>query len=173
MPHHRFALAAAALILLGCIRVSPVGAQALGRIEQTETNVNSYYHFAERGTATIKVNVIGSVASPGIYEVSDGTNVETLLVLSGPSVGRQSDRGSGRQTVLVRLYRKQADGRELVYEANLSEDVGDGTDPPILQENDLLMVEVTESRIDWRDVLRIAQTVAVIGLAIDRFARAF
>lgn len=169
----RFVSAAAVLFLLGSICADIVSAQSLGRIEQTETNLRSYYHFAERGTATIKVFVIGTVTSPGIYEISDGTNLETLLVLAQPAANSPGGSGIGRQKMQIRLFRSDGTGRELLYEADLSEAIEQRRDHPVLQEGDLLMVEVKGNRVDWRDLLRIAQTLAVFGLAIDRLARRF
>lgn len=171
--HNRFLRAAAALVLLSTLPVPTAVAQALGRIEQTETNVSSYYHFAERGTATVKVLVLGSVASPGIYEVSDGTDLETLLVLAKPVINPPAGSGIGRSRMLVQLFREQTEGRELLYEAELSDTFERRSDRPVLREGDFLMVEMRENRLEWRDLLRIAQTIAVFGLAIDRLSRAF
>ena len=170
---HRYLSVAAALLVFGSICGLDVFGQALGRIEQTETNVRGYYHFAERGTATIKVFVVGAAASPGIYEVSDGTKLETLLILSEPLTNPSSESGIGRQKILVRLFRSDGAERELVYESELSEAIARRGDHPELREGDLLMFETKGSRVNWRDALRIVQTIAVLGLAIERIARRF
>lgn len=153
-------------ILLLLVSTPLVQAQRLGRLEQTDTNVDSYYYYVQPGTHTIQVHVLGSLGSPGLYEISVGTDLRQLLALSGgPVLGtRQS---VSRRKVIVRLFRPGEESQELFYEAEL--DSVAARPEVILNEGDVLTVEVIErQRFSWRDAVSVFNVVALVALAIER-----
>lgn len=145
-----------------------VHAQGLGRVEQTQSNVDAYYYHVQPGAATVQVHVLGTVQSPGVYEVNEGTDLGTLLALAGgPTLDTQ--RGSERRKVTIRLFRRRAEGRDVVYEAVFDQTAAESNAYPPLQDGDLLTVEVLQrSRFSWRDLFTVVNTVALLALSVER-----
>jgi len=152
---------------------SVVHAQRFGRFEDTETNVVDYYHFVQSGKPTIQVHVLGSVASPGLYEVNTETPFGTLLTLARPqmSSGGRSQRALELDDVVISLLRHGASNDGLVFKGSLEQVMMHPDQNPALQDGDVLTVQARGGRVDWRDVLSVAQTIAVFSLAIWRFTR--
>lgn len=151
-----------------------VRAQGYGRVEQTDTNLGTYYYLVEGTEPTVQVSVLGDVAHPGLYEMSQVTALGKLLTLTGPDVGNAQTYGRGlnRKRTMVRLYRQETAGEPtLVFESRI-EDVLLGAAPP-LQDGDVIMVHIRGVRLDWRDVLRIGQAAAVFILLGERIGRLF
>ncbi len=143
-------------------------AQRFERIEDINTNVNSYYYFVRPGEATMEISVWGTVESPGAYQI--GTEYDLGMVLSlagGPEFGVRQERSERRVT--LELYRGQAGTRSLVYEASLNQAVSAPERYPSLQDGDVLIVETLErDRFSWRDALTIVAGVATLTLAVER-----
>lgn len=163
----------AAAIALLLFLTLPAHAQRVGRVEETNTNIDTYHFYVQPGAATVQVQVLGTVQSPGLYELSEGTDLGTLLALTGgPSLNPREP--SQRRTVTIRLYRAGgAGGPNLAYEATLDEAIGDGSQGayPPLQDGDVLSVEVVERvRFNWRDIFTVLSAVAAVVYAIDRIA---
>jgi hypothetical protein len=60
--------------------VVPIGhAQDYGKVEATETNIQSYFYFSEPGEGTIEVKVMGTVQNPGLYRLGVGTDLGQLM----------------------------------------------------------------------------------------------
>lgn len=155
--------------LLGWIGGSPLFAQTVGRVEQTESSSNAYYTFVEVGARTVQVQVLGSVASPGLYELTEGTDVGQVLALSGGPVLTPRAPVDKRE-VYVRVFRP---GTSVpIYEADLPATLTDPGAYPAFRDGDVMVVEVVERRgIDWRDIVSIANAVAVFVLALDRIGQ--
>lgn len=147
-----------------------VHAQSIGRVEQTVTNIGAYHKYVLPGTPTVLVQVLGTVRAPGLYELRADTDLGTLLALSGgPNLGPREE--SRKRKVSIRLYRPGTDAGPL-YEAVLDEAILTPDRYPVLQDGDVLIVEVLERPgFKVRNVLRIANAVALITLAVDRIVR--
>ncbi len=147
---------------------SAVRGQGVGDLDDTRTNSRFYYH-VEPGAPRIEVRVIGTVESPGIYHVSDRTDVGKLLVLAGGPLNMGS--AAGRPDVTLRLYRATNGTRSLVYESSLKDHLRAVQAYPVLDENDVLMVETRVRRgFGWRDALSVLTTVATVGLLVNRWS---
>lgn len=145
-------------------------AQDFGRVEETETNADSYFFYVVPGEATIEVQVMGTVRHPGLYRLGQGADLGQLLALSGGPILDVRERDRAREAT-IRLYRAQAGGEELVYEAGFEASIADrSTSYPELQNGDVMTVEVVErQRITWRDVFTFINSATLIALTIDRF----
>ena len=157
-------------MLLGVLLVMVAGAQAqgLGRVDETTSNIPSYFFFVEPGAATVQVDVLGAVRAPGLYELTDGTDVGQLLALTGGPLLAPQQRASVRR-VTIRLFRSSAGSAEPVYEQDLDEALKNIGTYPVLQDGDVLTVEVIErTRITWRDISSIVGTIGVLALAAER-----
>lgn len=148
--------------------VHPTYAQDFEQVEATNTNVPSYYYYVKPGAATIQVDLLGPVRSPGHYVLSAGTSLNDLLALAGGlTVGAGS--GARRREISVRILR--AAGETPVYETTLQGGLSALEDAPSLESGDLVSVDVIErSRFTWRDMFTVINTVALVGLAIERFS---
>ena len=158
------------LFVLLTLGIDVASGQALGRVEERTTSLSTYYVFTRVGEATVAVSVRGAVRFPGIYEVSAGTDVGTLLDLSGG--GALPARVSGRRrTVDIRLFRETGAARQVVYAASFEELTTASGALPVLEDGDTLLVEIEErQRFSWRDGLNILTAAAAIALAVDRLA---
>lgn len=147
-------------------------AQNYGQVEETNTNVDSYFYFVEPGEGTIEVKVMGTVRSPGLYRLGEGTNLGQLLALTGgPVLGvRQKERD--RETT-VRLFRSRGDGgqQELVFERGFEEGIASQSATyPELKDGDVMTIEVVEDRqFEWRDALTILSAAGSVAFAIAQF----
>lgn len=166
-----------ALTVLGLLLVSapPVQAQTLGGFQEVEATGISYHRFVRSGEATLQVLVLGTVRSPGIYEVGVGTDLGQLLVMAGgPDLGARP-REEKRQTTL-RVFRQVTGQRTLLYEAPFEQMVIETGLYPALQDGDMLTVETiveVKPRFGWRDGLNIVTGVAALGIAVERLIRVF
>ncbi len=136
-------------LLLAVLAAAPAPeAQAvLGRAEAMTTNADAAYYYVRPGTASVRVQVLGAVRAPGLYEVSEGMELGQLLALTGgPTLG-VSPSGT-RAEASVQLHR--ARGQELAFEAPLEQLVG-SAETPVLEDGDVLMVEVRAGRVESAD----------------------
>lgn len=158
----------ALLIALSLFCVGNGLAQGLGRVEETTSNIPSYFYYVLPGAPTVQVDVLGTVRAPGLYELTEGTDVGQLLALSGGPVLMVRQRASRRE-VTVKLFRPSSNGGAPFYEAVLEQAVGDPEGYPVLRDGDVLTVEVTEqARFTWRDVSSVVGTIGVLVLAVER-----
>ncbi|PAP75957.1 SLBB domain-containing protein [Rubrivirga marina] len=140
---------------------------ASGRIESADTNASSFY-YVRPGTASVRVQVLGAVRSPGLYEVSEGTGLGPLLALAGgPTLGTMP--ADTRTVVTIRLHRPRGGSTELVYEGSFEPTAG--VVLPTLQDGDVVVTEARSRRtISWRDAIQVISAVGVVALAIDRLS---
>lgn len=162
----------AVLILFGLLATAPAAeAQRFGRYEQTESNISSYYHFVQPGTRTVQVEVIGSVKLPGLYELSEGTDLGQLVALAGgPELGTGSS--TNRRTVSVYLYRPESFGSKPLYHEDLTGFITDSGSYPEMRDGDVILLEVIEHvKFGWRDALSILGALGSIAFAYDTLTR--
>lgn len=144
-------------------------AQEFGRTQELleGNNQTAYFVFARPGEATIQVHVMGAGGS-GVYEVSEETDLGTLLVLTGGMMLPPRLKGEERNTT-IRLYHREGDRRSLSYEASLEAFVADPGGYPLLREGDVVAIETIEKRrFSWRDLFSIGTAAATIVIAVDR-----
>jgi hypothetical protein len=144
--------------------------QSYGRLEETQSNMASYYYFVQPGSPTVRVSVMGPVRYPGVYEVAKGSRLLDVLALcGGPDPGRVEFVNKQRTT--LRLFRPQASDKDPFYESLLENTLAGQTESPELLEGDVLVIDVAAwRRFDWRDVLTIVNvvnTVVIIFLAVS------
>ena len=159
-------------LLAALLHTTPVFAQAeFGRVENLNTNANTYYFFVRPATATIQVYVLGSVRAPGIYEVSEGTTLGSLVALSGGPLS-QSRLESREVKSTLRVFRTQGGTRTLIFEKPVENAFDEGNAVPTLLHGDIVVVEVIErQRFTWRDITQLVTTAGVMALAIERLTR--
>lgn len=144
-------------------------AQERGRVEEVRSTSNAYYTHYSPGDATTLVSVWGTVQSPGVYEVSQGTDLAQVLSLAGgPVMGVVAEDRVERE-VTIRMYRMAAGVRELVFEADPTETIQQVGAYPELVDGDIIEVETTQrSRWTFRDTIAAITAVATTAIAIER-----
>ena len=159
--------AALALVLLA-LMIPAARAQVFNRVEETTSNSTAYYFHVQPGSATIETYVIGTVGSPGLYVVGDGTDLGQLLALAGGPNMDVRERNS-RRTVEIKLFRPLAYSDRPVYAANLQHAVVQQEPYPILRNGDILTVEIVEHRrFNWRDAFTVIGGVSALAIAVER-----
>ncbi len=143
-------------------------AQTFGEVEDRQTNVASYFFHVLPGEATMQVYVWGTVRAPGLYVVSEATDLGELIALAGgPQLA--SIRNNDRREVTVRLYHTEGEIRTMAYESMLEEMIAAPGAYPPLQDGDIIEIATHEIQgFSWRDVLTIAGGVAAVALAVER-----
>lgn len=151
--------------------VSVAQAQDFGRIEDTKSNVSYFYH-AQPGEATVQVSVWGTIPRPGIYEVSDSTDLDKLITMAGGAPLRVRGPGSKPDRITITLYRQGGDGREKIYESTLDEMISSPPTYPDLRDDDVMIVETFRRRsFGWRDGLQLVSSLGTMTLLILRIIR--
>ena len=108
------------------------------RLDQLESVGAAHFVFAKKGQATIQLLVLGSVGSPGMYQVGVDLELDELLALSG---GMEITNDS---KVTVRLYRESSGRRNLIYEAKMDRLLAEPRLYPPLRDSDIIVVEAKE-----------------------------
>lgn len=137
--------------------------QELRRFDNLISQGAAHTIFARQGEATIQVLVLGSVASPGVYEVGVSVEMDQLLALAGGTPLTTVDGGEAEVT--VRLFRQEGEQRELVYEALLEQMLAEPGLYPPLNEGDVFTVETVVSGgtpVNWLDIVNVAATLVSI-----------
>lgn len=153
------------VLLLMTVPATSVFGQAFGRIEETQTNVAYFYH-ARPGEATVQISVWGTVPRPGIYEISDTTDLDKLLTMAGGLPIEPRQEGRDEVEITVRLYRPADGGRELLLETEVDSMLQGSVTYPPLEDDDIIVVETTRPRdpFGFRDVLSVASTLGTLTL---------
>jgi len=162
----RWSLAVGVLVLF--TMADPALAQEFGRIQDTETNV-AYFYFARPGEATVQVSVWGA-PRPGIYEVSTGTDLDKLLSMAGGlAVGSRAENRDPPK-ITIRLYRPSQSREEPTFEARADRLLTGDVPYPVLQDDDIIVVETIQSRpgFGWRDALSLTTTALSLTLLVLR-----
>jgi protein involved in polysaccharide export with SLBB domain len=149
----------------------PIEASGQSAVSLDDTRSNSaFYYHVEPGAPRMEVRVMGSVDQPGIYELAVDTDLDRLLALAG---GPTSPVGNdGRTEITLRLYRVTDMRRQLIYEAKLESHLTADEAYPVLQEDDVLMVESrTPRKFGWREGLMVITTLATTALAVNAWAK--
>jgi protein involved in polysaccharide export with SLBB domain len=145
---------------------APAMGQRFSRVEDIRSNISAYYFYVEAGTATIQVYVLGTVRHPGLYELTDGTDLGRLLALSGGPVLDVRQRSSRRE-VTLRLFRPGSYRSEPLYESRLDDAVTRPEAYPVLREGDVITIEVVEKqRLNWRDAFTVLGGVSALAIAV-------
>jgi hypothetical protein len=157
-----------AVSVVGLVPVHSASAQVIGRVEATESNAPDYYFYVHQGARTIQLHVLGSVTSPGLYEVNDGTSLGQLLALAGgPVLGVRQKRN--RRRVDIRVFRPSTNSAVPLFETELEEGSMYTNSYPALLEGDVIRVDVIErTGFGWRDALSIVTAAASAYIIFDR-----
>jgi protein involved in polysaccharide export with SLBB domain len=138
-----------------------------GELSNTVANTPNYYYFSERGAPTVRIQVWGPVASPGLYDVEAGTDLRTLITLAGGLVKTNSARE--RTEISVQIARSGEAARftlDAFDEVDLLQ-----TGPIQLYDGDTVFIEVTQKqKFTFRDGLTIAASILAILSLYDRLS---
>ena len=160
---------ALSICLLVFFLVPDVSGQELKRFDNLISEGAAHTIFARQGEATIQVLVLGSVASPGVYEVGVSVEMDQLLALAGGTP--LTSGGVGRTEVTIRLFREDASQRELVYEASLEEMLAEPGLYPPLNDGDVFTVESIVSGANRLNILDLVNVIASLTSIILLFTR--
>lgn len=154
--------------------VTSASAQSLDRLQETETSV-AYHYYARPGDATVQVSVWGTIGNTGIYEVPEDTQLDKLVTMAGGAPIDARQRGQDPDNIQIKLYRTAENGeRSVIYEASLERLIAD-TQYPVLQDDDILVVELERARTPFRlrDALSITSSLASLTLLTLRLIDLF
>ncbi len=154
-------------VLLG-FTIPTARGQVFNRVEETTSNSTAYYFHVQPGSGTIETYVMGTVESPGLYIVGDGTDLGQLLALAGGPNLDARER-TNRRTVEIKLFRPSASSDRPIYAAEFERAVVQQEPYPILRNGDILTVEVVEHRgFSWRDAFTVIGGISAVAIALER-----
>ena len=139
---------------------APVG--TFGAVSNTVANTANYFFFTEPGAPTVRVEVWGALASPGLYDVEAGTDLRTLVTLAGGLSSLNSS--TVRSEVNVTLIRSDGGARRAAETLDADELLK--REPVLLQDGDAVYVEVIQrNKFTLRDgITLIASVLAIVTL---------
>lgn len=142
------------------------------RVEDTKTNTGTYfYYYLTPGTPTIRVQVLGSFRTPGLYEIEDGTDLSRLVALAGGPAPASQIKDT-RIDYSLSVVRPTSGGQQIVYEDSFERYVANTRAHPQLLDGDVLVMEMTQrQRFSWRDIASVVSTVGVLALAFERLSK--
>lgn len=165
-------------LLLFAASTLPASAQAplpgaLWRVEETKTNTDTYFYFyINPGMPTIRVQMLGAVRAPGLYEVGEETDLGQLVALAGGPIVTARARRS-RLEIGLKVFRPTPVGQEIIFDNQFEFPAANATTYPPLMDGDVVMMDVVQrQRISWRDVTSIVSTIGILALSYERLSRA-
>ena len=158
------------LLLLLCLwsTVSPSFAQVDQSHFLSATSVgtsSTNYYFARPNELTIIVNVLGFVARPGRYEISNSIDLMNLLALAG---GPTAD-GALDDIKITRLVKTDSGFERKEMRVNLDELPEVDAADLVLHPGDVIQVDRT-GWATFRDVIGVVTTAAIIASAVINVA---
>lgn len=156
------------VVFLLALPVLHAQAQTFGEVEDRQTNVPSYFFHVLPGESTIQVYVWGTARAPGLYVVSQETDMGELLSLAGgPEVEGIQD--NDRREVTVRLFRTEGETRTIAYEALMEQMLAEPGAYPPLRDGDVIEVATHDIQgFNWRDIFSVVGAAAAVALVVDR-----
>lgn len=132
----------------------------------------SYFKFTEPGDIPMYVHIWGYVYRPGLYELPVGTQLSTVLSLSG---GFALGALSSSQKRIVTLELKNAIGSgdqpNPIYKETWIDSQIQLTQDPILVDGSFVVIDsVTKRKFNWRDGITIVGALASVAIAIERLS---
>ena len=113
--------------------------------------------------STIRVGIIGEVAKPGSYQVSDEASVLDVLKIAG---GHSSDADLKRVTLIRETAREAEEQRRQTVNLEKVLTEGEFQLLPALRSDDILFVPKVKPRRDlWRGFVRLVADISTIALA--------
>ena len=145
--------------------------QVVNDLQRSRYSPASYFNYSEPADVTMMVNVWGTVANPGLYEIPQQTHLSRLLSLSGgPIVSPRTDRSD--RTIEVRLFRVDGGGRSIIFKAEMRNEIIASTEDPLLRDGDVITVEtIVHQRFSWRDAFPIIAAIGTVAIALERIAQ--
>lgn len=139
-----------------------------GRVTGTESTAGPYYFFTERGAPTVRVELWGAVAQPGLYDLRAGTDLRTLLSIAGGPTFEFIP--TQRQRIDIVITRGPDGARERLEVLDI--EAATLNDNPLLQDGDTVLVR-SKSRVafSYREVITLVASVLGIILAVDRLTQ--
>ncbi|HEX9952530.1 MAG TPA: SLBB domain-containing protein [Rubricoccaceae bacterium] len=156
-------------VLLAAVVASaaPTAAQTLRPTDERVSTAPGYFTYVLPGERTSQVTVLGTVRAPGLYLVSNGTNLGELIGLAGGTeAGARSSEVE--RTVTIRLFRAGASGtREVIYERTDDAFARDADGYPVVLDGDTVEVRTVERRLRTvRDTLTLVGGIATVVIAV-------
>lgn len=162
------------LILAAAALLRPAAAQELREDEGRLATAPGYFTYYLPGERTTQVAVVGTVRAPGLYLVSNGTDLGELVALAGgPAIATRST--DIERTITIRLYRATSGGtREVLYEQTAEAFARDASGYPVVLDGDTVEVTTVERRLrTYRDTLAVVGGVASVIIVAIRIAEFF
>ena len=159
-------------IVVGGIGAS-AHAQEFGRLQDMKERSNvAYFYFAPPGEATVQVQVQGTVPRPGLYEVSESTDLNKLLTFAGGAALEPRPENRDRPDITIRVYRPSDQSRAVVLEASFEQILSGRKQFQQFRDGDIVVVETVNQRsFTWRDLLSISSTTLSLALLAVRIIR--
>jgi protein involved in polysaccharide export with SLBB domain len=159
----RLLLATGLVVMVGSAAV----AQQTAVFDYSRASNAAYFNYTRTGDVSVIVNIWGTIRFPGRYELTRGSNLgDAVSLAGGPSdSGQRPDEYE--RTITVTLSRRGIEGREVVFQSELSQIVESKADLPVLLDDDVLYINtLSTSKSSFRNVYFPAMNLVATGLLI-------
>lgn len=146
---------------------SQLSAQTVSAFDFSRPSAAAYYNYTRTGDVSVIVNIWGTIRFPGRYELTKGSNLgDAVSLAGGPSdTGERPDEFD--RVITVTLSRQGINGREVIFQSELSQIVESKVGLPVLLDDDVLYINtVSTSKATFRNVYLPAANLLATGLLI-------
>ena len=145
--------------LFGQISANPQNASNLGSA--------AYYKYTLPGDVPVVVSIWGTVRFTGRYELKRGSTLGDAVSLAGGPIERGIAVGQTDRAITVTLSRQRLDGREIVFQSELSSVLESESNLPVLNEGDVVYINtITEQQPNFQNLVLPALNLVATSLLI-------
>jgi hypothetical protein len=163
------------LLLIGFVSqtVGVLSAQTYPSADISRASNAAYFNYTRVGDVAVTVNIWGTIRYPGRYELTKGSDLGDAVSLAGGPADIGDRPKEYARSISVTLSRQGINGRQVIFQSDLSQIVESKTSLPVLQDDDVLYVNtVTTSKTDITRILLpamnlVATTLLIVWRIID------
>ncbi|MGA7306509.1 MAG: hypothetical protein WBW88_16650 [Rhodothermales bacterium] len=147
--------------------VSQLSAQTASAFDFSRPSAAAYYNYTRTGDVSVVVNIWGTIRFPGRYELTKGSNLGDAVSLAGGPSDTGERPNEYDRVITVTLSRQGINGREVIFQSELSQIVESKVGLPALLDDDVLYINtVSNMKPNWRNAYLPAANLLATSLLI-------
>lgn len=152
---------------LVALAVSSISAQGISQFEISRPSNAAYFKYTRTGDVSVIVNIWGTIRYPGRYELTRGSNLGDAVSLAGGPSDTGEHPNEFDRIITVTLSRQGINGREVIFQSELSQIVESTSPLPVLTDDDVLYINtISATKFNYRNLILPAANLLATGLLI-------
>jgi hypothetical protein len=155
-------------LLLGLFMAGPLLAQvSIDPTRASGIGSAAYYKYTLPGDVAVVANVWGTIRFPGRYELKRGSTLGDAVSLAGGPQERGIAIGQVDRAITVTVSRERLNGREIIFQSELSSVLESESPLPVLHDGDVIYINtITEVQPSFQSLFLPALNLIATGLLI-------